>query len=77
MASTPRSTLGRGDTYEYHLRNWGVGTADKLARVIVECRGRGTHPLKVISPTGESALGDLVVNVNPIEFDTIAKMHKL
>jgi DNA polymerase I-like protein with 3'-5' exonuclease and polymerase domains len=75
--SAPSPSLGRGDVYEYHLRSWGVGTADRLARVIVECQGRGTHPLKVISPTGEEALGKLIVNVNPIEFETVAKMHKL
>ena len=76
-APVARPTLGRGEVYEYRLRNWGVGTADKLARVIVECRGRGLHPLKVFSPTGESALGELMVTVNPIEFDTIAKIHGL
>jgi DNA polymerase I-like protein with 3'-5' exonuclease and polymerase domains len=74
-----REALGKsGETFEFHLRSWGVGTAEKLAHVIVKCRGRGTHPLKVVSPTGESALWDTAsIMVNPIEFETVAKIHGL
>jgi hypothetical protein len=67
-----------GEVFEFQLRSWGIGTAEKLAHVIVKCRGRGTHPLKVISPTGESALwGTANIMVNPIEFETVAKIHGL
>jgi len=77
-AATAPQTLqmGRGEPYEYHLRKWGVGVAEQLAQVIVKCRGRGTHPLRVFSPTGENALWDnAAIMVSPIEFETVAKIH--
>ena len=69
-------SLGKGEHYDYHLRRWGVGVAEQLAQVIVKCRGRGTHPLRVFSPTGDNALWDNAsIMVSPIEFETVAKIH--
>jgi len=68
--------LERGETFKYQLRELGVGVADKLARVIVQCQGRGAHPLHVIGPTGESVLWEgATIMVNPIEFEAAANFH--
>jgi len=70
------ATLEKGETFQYRLRELGVGVAEKLARVIVQCQGRGSHPLHVIGPTGESVLWEgATIRVNPIEFETAASYH--
>jgi hypothetical protein len=74
----PRQSLGRGEVFEFRLKEWGVGTIEKLAQVIVLCRGRGTHPLRVLSPTGEDALWvGSEIYVNDIEFMTRAEVYGL
>lgn len=72
----PSPSLERGEPYKYRLREIGVGVADKLARVIVQCQGRGAHPLHVVGPTGESVLWEgATIMVNPIEFEAAASYH--
>lgn|GEM_PF-1753935 len=72
----PSAPLERGQVYEYRLRALGVGVADRLARAIVQCHGRGSHPLRVVGPTGEEALwAGAEILVNPIEFETVAGMY--
>jgi len=76
--ASPVPRLVDGEPYEYRLRNWSLGTAEKLASVIVDCAGRGSHPLSIKSPTGEDALWPGArIMVNPIEFEATAKAHKL
>jgi DNA polymerase I-like protein with 3'-5' exonuclease and polymerase domains len=68
--------LEKGQPFRYRLRELGVGVAEKLARVIVQCQGRGAHPLHVIDPTGKSVLWEgATIMVNPIEFETAANYH--
>jgi DNA polymerase-1 len=68
--------LGENGEYIFSLRTLGVGVAEKLARVIVECQGRGTHPLRVYGPTGTSVLwSDAKIMVNPIEFEVAARHY--
>ncbi len=72
----PRARLERGAVFEYALRELGVGVADRLARVIVQCQGRGSHPLRVLGPAGESVLWPgASIMVNPIEFETVANIY--
>ena len=69
-------SLDKGEPFHYQLRQLGVGVAEKLARVIVQCQGRGNHPLRVIDPTGKSVLWEgATILVNPIEFETAANYH--
>lgn len=78
VPASPVPRLVDGEPYEYRLRNWSLGTAEKLASVIVDCAGRGSHPLSIKSPTGEDALWPGArIMVNPIEFEATAKAHKL
>jgi len=68
--------LEKGEPFQYELREIGVGVAEKLARVIVQCQGRGAHPLRVIDPTGKSVLWDgATIMVNPVEFNIAANYH--
>jgi DNA polymerase-1 len=72
----PGPRLERGAVYEYALRDLGVGVADRLARAIVQCQGRGSHPLRVLGPTGDEVLwADASIMVNPIEFETVANLY--
>ena len=72
----PTPHLEKGEPFRYQLRELGVGVAEKLARVIVQCQGRGAHPLHVIGPTGESVLWEgSTVQVNPVEFEIAANFH--
>jgi DNA polymerase I-like protein with 3'-5' exonuclease and polymerase domains len=76
IPAVPRPHLERGEVYKYHLRNVGVGIAEKLAHVIVQCQGRGSHPLRVVGPTGDDLLwAGATIMVNPIEFETAATYH--
>lgn len=75
---TPAKNIRPGEPFEYRLRSWGVGTAYQVAEVIVKCHGRGTHELVLSSPTGENALWTgAKIMVNPLEFETVAKIHGL
>jgi len=68
--------LERGEVFEFRLRDLGVGVANRLAHVIVECQGRGSHPLRVIGPMGEDVLWEgATIMVNPHEFRTAANYH--
>ena len=68
--------LERGATFEYRLRDLDVGTAVKLAEVIVHCQGKGSHPLRVIGPDGLPVLWEgATIMVSPIEFKTAASIH--
>lgn len=63
------STLKSGEVFEFRLRELGIGVADKLARVIVHCQGRGSHPLRVVAPSGEKLpWPDASIMVNDVEF---------
>lgn len=67
------STLKQGEVFEYRLRELGIGVADKLAHVIVHCRGRGSHPLRIVGPSGERLpWPDASIMVNDVEFLHIA-----
>jgi len=75
-APLPGPRLERGAVYEYALRDLGVGVADRLARTIVQCQGRGSHPLRVVGPGGEAVLWPgASIMVNPIEFETVANLY--
>lgn len=68
--------LDRGEPFTYRIQHLGIGVADKLARVIVQCQGKGSHPLRVIDPTGTEILWEgATIMVNPIEFETAATYH--
>jgi len=72
----PGPRLERGAVYQYALRDLGVGVADRLARVIVQCQGRGSHPLRVVGPSGRDVLwAGASIMVNPIEFETVANLY--
>lgn len=79
LAQPVGPALDRGEVYVFHLKTWGVGTAVKLAEVVLRCQGRGLNPLRVLSPTGENAIGEmsLVYLVNPIQFEAVAEAHGL
>ena len=67
------SNLKQGEVFEFRLRELSIGTADQLAKVIIHCQGRGSHPLRVVSPTGERLpWPDTSIMVNDIEFLHIA-----
>ena len=75
-APLPGPRLERGAIYEYALRDLGVGIADRLARTIVQCQGRGSHPLRIVGPSGETVLwSGASIMVNPIEFETVANLY--
>jgi DNA polymerase I-like protein with 3'-5' exonuclease and polymerase domains len=58
------------DPLEYQLRELTIQNAGHLAQVIVQCMGRGTNPLKILGPNGESLLWDGAdIKVNPVEFE--------
>ena len=68
--------LEKGELFRYQLRELGIGVAEKLARVIVQCQGRGAHPLSVVDPTGKPVLWDgATIMVNPVEFNIAANYH--
>jgi DNA polymerase I-like protein with 3'-5' exonuclease and polymerase domains len=71
---SPPTKFEKGEVHEYRLhKKLGSGLAHVLAEVLVECRGRGFNPLRVLSPTGENVLWEESILVNPIEFDIIAR----
>jgi hypothetical protein len=64
----------RDEPVEYHIRELTVRAAEQIAHVIVQCEGRGTNPLKVIGPKGESLLWEGAdIRVSPIEFEQAAR----
>lgn len=70
----PSPRLERGQTYEFRVRELGVGVAYRLAQAIVECRNTGTHPLRVVGPDGEDLLWEGAdIMVSPHEFRAAAK----
>lgn len=71
----PEPRLDKGQVYEFRIQRLGVSVAYKLAQAIVQCRGRGTHPLRVVGPNGESLLweGDEIL-VSPVEFEITANV---
>jgi len=72
----PGPRLERGEPFEYKLHEIGIGIADKLARVIVECQGRGSHPLRVVGPSGEDLLWPgATIMVSPVEFNMAARLQ--
>jgi DNA polymerase I-like protein with 3'-5' exonuclease and polymerase domains len=67
--------LERGQPYEFRVPKLGVGMAYRLAQAIVECRGKGSHPLRVIGPNGESLLWEGAdILVSPLEFEITIKL---
>ncbi len=60
----------KDEPIEYQIRELTINAAEQIARVIVQCQGRGTNPLKIIGPNGESLLWDGAdIKVNPVEFE--------
>lgn len=69
------SYLTPGEPFEYRLRELGIGVAEKLAHVIVSCRGRGSHPLRIVGPSGDVIWSNAGIVVSDVEFQTLAKYH--
>ena len=68
--------LADGEDYEFHLQRVGIGVAEKLAQIIVECQDRGTHPLRIYGPSGKSVLWpEANIMVNPIMFEMAARRY--
>jgi len=84
VETTPRPVtadpaLPAGQPYEYRVRRLSVRVAHDLARVIVECRWSGSHPLQVVGPAGESLLweGAEEILVDPHHFEVLARHYGL
>lgn len=67
------STGIQGDVFSYRLRMLSVGTAEKLAHIIVRCQGTGTRLLKLYGPKGEELLLGSEIRVNPVKFETLVE----
>lgn len=61
--------LAQGEPYVHVIKidERTMLNMSKLARVIVSCRGRGTHPLKIVTETGEPLWEGGDILVNPLE----------
>lgn len=74
--TTSQNSTSKDGVHTYRLNRLGIGVADKLAHVIVQCQGRGSHKLEIVGPDGMSILwSGADICVNPIEFDTAANYH--
>ena len=58
-------------TFKIPRLKLSVGLIDALARIIVECEGRGTHKLRLMTDDGQPLLGADEVYVNETQFATL------
>lgn len=60
--------------FVFRVSDLGVVTAFRLAQIIVQCTNSGTHPLKIVGPSGENLLWEgAEIRVSPHEFRAAAK----
>lgn len=71
----PVLTAGQPYTYKISARAMNMVGANNLAHIILQCRDKGTHPLRVMAPDGTVVWDSPRVLVNPAQFATLAKHY--
>ena len=68
--------LAKGEPFVYTLHSNALSMRAqlKLARVILQCRGRGTHPLRLVNERNEPLWDGPEILVNPVEVSTLLNM---
>ena len=66
----PMPVVAAGEVYIHTVRSsmLSMKLANRIAKVINECAGRGVNPLRVVDESGTVLWYDPVVRVNPTEF---------
>lgn len=70
MVHTPQRASGSVVTFRIPVARLNLGVIDTLARIIVECEGRGTHILRLETEDGHPLLAD-TVQVNEAQIATL------
>jgi hypothetical protein len=63
-------SVGSGEVYVHTViaSALSMRLASRIAKIIVECNGRGVNPLRIVDERGTILFYDPTIRVNPTEF---------